>query len=269
MISPYKGAFKVTQPFKGSIHDGLDLVGLDSKEVRSTVNGTVEWAYWENAADKKQGFGLYVRIKQNGSTDKHYFGHLSALKIKPGQDVKAGDVIGIEGSTGKSTGSHVHYCIRGNGSKSLIRDVNAFTGIPNKTGIYNASTEPIPDVVYQVYANGKWLPRVTGDSDYAGFSGSKISGIKVGATYGTIKYRAHTVNGKWYPWVSNMKDYAGVINKPIDAVKAKLTGAKGYVLQTRVSPVGELYYSWVTNDSDYAGSYGKAIDRLQMRIVKK
>ena len=91
MISPYKGAFKVTQPFKGSIHDGLDLVGLDSKEVRSTVNGTVEWAYWENAADKKQGFGLYVRIKQKGSTDKHYFGHLSALKVKPGQDVKAGD----------------------------------------------------------------------------------------------------------------------------------------------------------------------------------
>ena len=42
MNSPYNGKFRVTQQYKGSTHDGLDLVGVDSKEVHSTVNGVVE-----------------------------------------------------------------------------------------------------------------------------------------------------------------------------------------------------------------------------------
>ena len=46
MNSPFKGRFTVTQQFKGSTHDGLDIVGLDSKNVYSTVNGVVEYAGW-------------------------------------------------------------------------------------------------------------------------------------------------------------------------------------------------------------------------------
>lgn len=46
MNSPYNGKFRVSQQFKGSAHDGLDLVGVDSKEVHSTVNGIVEKAGW-------------------------------------------------------------------------------------------------------------------------------------------------------------------------------------------------------------------------------
>lgn len=141
MYSPYNKKFKVTQRFKGDLHDGLDLVGLDSKEIYSTVNGVVEKAGWENTADKSQGFGLYVRIKQSGTVDKYYFGHLSELKVKAGDSVKQGDLIGIEGSTGKSTGSHCHYCVRGNGLKSQIRDVSVISGIPNKLGIYDDRTQ--------------------------------------------------------------------------------------------------------------------------------
>ena len=137
MNSPYNGKFKVTQEFKGKKHDGLDLVGLESKEVHSTVNGTVERASWENAKNKFQGFGLYVRIKKDGSVDKYYFGHLSKIKVRVGQKVKIGDVIGIEGSTGYSTGSHCHYCVRGYGLKSFIRDVSKISGIPNKRGIFD------------------------------------------------------------------------------------------------------------------------------------
>ena len=137
MNSPYNGKFRVSQQFKGASHDGLDLVGIDSKEIHSTVNGVVEKAGWENALNHKQGFGLYVRIKKDNSVDKYYFGHLSEIKVKKGQAVKIGDVIGIEGSTGKSTGSHCHYCVRGNGSKSQIRDINAISGIPNKLGTYD------------------------------------------------------------------------------------------------------------------------------------
>ena len=47
MNSPYMGDFKVTQEYKGNDHDGLDLVGIASKEIHSTVNGTVEFAGWD------------------------------------------------------------------------------------------------------------------------------------------------------------------------------------------------------------------------------
>ncbi|MBR7132333.1 MAG: M23 family metallopeptidase [Clostridia bacterium] len=137
MNSPYNGKFRVSQIYKGTAHDGLDLVGVDSKEIYSTVSGVVEKAGWENSLNKKHGFGLYVRIKQTGTNDRYYFGHLSELKVTKGQTVEKGELIGIEGSTGKSTGSHCHYCVRGNSSKAQIRDITAISGIPNKLGTYN------------------------------------------------------------------------------------------------------------------------------------
>ena len=163
MNSPYNGKFRVTQQYKGSAHDGLDLVGIDSKEIHSTVNGVVEKAGWENALNHKQGFGLYVRIKKNNSVDRYYFGHMSKVLVKKGQAVKIGDVIGIEGSTGKSTGSHCHYCARGNGSKSQIKDICAISGIPNKLGTYDdgyaaklaAQKKSVTEIAQEVIA-GKW-----------------------------------------------------------------------------------------------------------------
>ena len=62
MNSPYEGRFQVTQQFKGSAHDGLDLVGLDSKDIHATVTGKVIYAGWENEANHKQGFGQFVCI---------------------------------------------------------------------------------------------------------------------------------------------------------------------------------------------------------------
>ena len=141
MNSPYMGDFKVTQT-KHANHDGLDLVGLDSKEIHATVNGVIERAGWENPSNHKQGFGLYVRIKKDGSNDRYYFGHLSETKVKVGQHVKITDVIGIEGSTGNSTGSHCHYCVRGNASKAEVKDVCSISGIPNKLGVYNDGYVP-------------------------------------------------------------------------------------------------------------------------------
>lgn len=162
MNSPYNGKFKVTQRFKGSSHDGLDIVGLDSKEIHSTVNGTVERAGWENIQDKNQGFGLYVRIKKDNSVDRYYFGHMSEVKVKVGDTVKIGDIIGIEGSTGKSTGPHCHYCARGNSSRQEIRDISAISGIPNALGVYDdgyaaklAAKKSVSELAREVI-DGKW-----------------------------------------------------------------------------------------------------------------
>jgi murein DD-endopeptidase MepM/ murein hydrolase activator NlpD len=98
-------------PFGGrgsEFHKGLDLKGNVGDTVRCTGDGVVEKADWDN------GYGKCVIIK-------HYygiecmFGHLSGFNVTAGQKVKAGDVIGFIGSTGRSTGPHLHYEIRLNG----------------------------------------------------------------------------------------------------------------------------------------------------------
>lgn len=132
MNSPYMGKFRITQQFKLGDHDGLDLVGIDSKEIHSTVNGIVHYAGWENPNNYAQGFGKYVCIKANNRY--YYFGHMSEIKVNIGQSVKITDVIGIEGSTGKSTGSHCHYEIRTSfmkNSPANVVNVCGVSGIPN------------------------------------------------------------------------------------------------------------------------------------------
>ena len=136
MNSPYYKRFEVTQEYKGALHDGLDLVGIDSKEIHSTVNGYVFYAGWENPNNHLQGFGLYVCIKGNDG-NFYYFGHMSELKCSTGDTVKITDVIGIEGSTGNSTGSHCHYCIRPNFARGNAYNVSVISGIPNKLGTYD------------------------------------------------------------------------------------------------------------------------------------
>lgn len=137
MNSPYMGKFQVTQEFKGADHDGLDLVGLHDKEVHSTVNGTVRYAGWENSNNHKQGFGQYVCVRSDADGNYYYFGHLSELKVKTGDKVKITDVVGIEGDTGYSFGSHCHYCVRKNYAKGNFLNVSEISGIPNRLGTYD------------------------------------------------------------------------------------------------------------------------------------
>lgn len=137
MNSPYYKRFKVTQEYKKGIHDGIDLVGIDSKNIHSTINGTVITAGWENPNNEKQGFGKYISIKKDNSNEVYYFGHLSEIYVKKNQKVKITDVIGKEGNTGYSTGSHLHYCVRIDGIRGNDLNISSISGIPNKLGIYD------------------------------------------------------------------------------------------------------------------------------------
>ncbi len=73
-------------------------------------NGTIEKAEWEG------GYGKYIRIKHPNGYETAY-GHMSAFAkgMEPGKRVRQGQVIGFVGSTGRSTGAHVHYEILVNG----------------------------------------------------------------------------------------------------------------------------------------------------------
>lgn len=152
MNSPYNGKFKVTQTQHMS-HDGLDLVGIDSKEIHATISGVVRYAGWENPNNHNQGFGQYVCI--HGSDDNYYYyGHLSEIKTHTGDDVKICDVIGIEGNTGYSTGNHCHYCIRPQYAKGNELNTPILSGIPNALGEYDDGFRPQNQVITRFEING-------------------------------------------------------------------------------------------------------------------
>ena len=140
MNSPYNGRFKVSQAYKGYNHKGMDLVGLDSKDIHSTVNGIVERAGRDtnpnNPNDTKYGMGNYIRIKDDTTGFVFYFAHLSRVLVKVGQRVQVGDKIGVEGNTGHSFGSHLHYEVRKVPDNKTFQDISKFIGIPNKLGEY-------------------------------------------------------------------------------------------------------------------------------------
>jgi murein DD-endopeptidase MepM/ murein hydrolase activator NlpD len=93
-----------TDPFLGSpaMHTGLDLHGETGNPVRATADGTVVAAGWSG------GYGRVVDIDHHNGLLTRY-GHLSAIDVRVGQSVKSGQIVGKVGSTGRSTGPHLHY----------------------------------------------------------------------------------------------------------------------------------------------------------------
>lgn len=107
--SPFGGRL---DPFSGgaSFHPGLDLTAPYGASVVAAGSGIVI-----AAGNKGDGYGNKVVISHNGSISTLY-GHLSAILVKKGETVKEGDPIGRVGSTGRSTGDHLHFEIRVDGT---------------------------------------------------------------------------------------------------------------------------------------------------------
>jgi murein DD-endopeptidase MepM/ murein hydrolase activator NlpD len=95
---------KRRDPFDGTadFHHGLDISAEKGRPVYATADGVVESASY--AGD----YGNLIVIQHDFGLTTRY-GHLSKFDVKPGASVKRGDVIGFVGSTGRSTGSHLHY----------------------------------------------------------------------------------------------------------------------------------------------------------------
>lgn len=109
--SPYSASFTITQTYNPPNHYGIDMVGLSDKNIYSTVNGVVVDSRWQNDDDHSAGYGQLVRILDNDTGLYFIFGHLSERSVSQGDTVTKGQKIGVEGSTGNSTGSHLHYQI--------------------------------------------------------------------------------------------------------------------------------------------------------------
>jgi murein DD-endopeptidase MepM/ murein hydrolase activator NlpD len=97
-------------PISGGLrrHAGIDLAAPAGAPVRATSDGVVSAAGWAG------GYGLRIALDHGNAVETRY-AHLSQLAVRPGQQVRQGEVIGFVGSTGQSTGPHVHYELRRGG----------------------------------------------------------------------------------------------------------------------------------------------------------
>ena len=96
------------------IHKGIDIANNTGTPIRATANGTVI------AVGSSGNFGrrimIYHGTDENGTTYVTIYAHLSEFKVGAGEKVDQGDIIGLMGNTGFSTGTHLHYEIRVNGT---------------------------------------------------------------------------------------------------------------------------------------------------------
>jgi len=103
-IDPASGFGVRMDPFTSSpaMHTGLDLHGETGDPVRATADGKVASAGWSG------GYGRVIDIDHGNGMSTRY-GHLSAIDVRVGQSIRTGQIIGRIGSTGRSTGPHLHY----------------------------------------------------------------------------------------------------------------------------------------------------------------
>ena len=97
------------EAYFGFPHYGVDFGVPEGTPVKATISGRVVWA------QRRGGYGLLVAIR-NGDFLVLY-GHFSRIDVKEGQVVERGQVLGLSGNTGLSTGPHVHYEIRYRGKR--------------------------------------------------------------------------------------------------------------------------------------------------------
>jgi len=95
-----------------TFHSGVDIAGPNKGSIRASNGGKVIYSGWYG------GYGKVVILDHgtvNGKPTTTLYAHMSSIKVGQGQYVKKGDVIGFEGTTGYSTGPHVHFEVRING----------------------------------------------------------------------------------------------------------------------------------------------------------
>lgn len=108
-VANFTSGFGVrSDPFRGhaAMHPGIDLAGPIGTPVYATADGIVGRSEWNNG-----GYGNLVEIDHGQGIQTRY-GHLSRRIAVAGQRIHRGDLIGLMGSTGRSTGSHLHYEVR-------------------------------------------------------------------------------------------------------------------------------------------------------------
>ncbi len=108
-VNPIQGhitsRFGSRESIRDHAHKGLDIAAKTGTKIKAVASGTVTYA------STMSGYGNLIRIN-HGNGVETYYGHCNKINVKKGQKVKAGDIIGEVGSTGRSTGPHLHLEVR-------------------------------------------------------------------------------------------------------------------------------------------------------------
>lgn len=126
-----------SDPFLGTarMHAGVDIPGATGTPIYATADGIVAHA------DRKGAYGNLVELDHGKGIATRY-GHLSKLLVTPGSRVTRGQVIGLMGSTGRSTGPHLHYEVRIDGH--AVNPVPFLTTADYATAATSADVRAIP-----------------------------------------------------------------------------------------------------------------------------
>lgn len=141
---PYEGTIYISSPFGNRVlngkpdwHAGLDLVGQDTKTILAPCNGKIiSSTIITDKSNLTWQWGNYIRLDTNDGYSI-FMCHMSKRLVEAGTYVKAGQPIGIEGTTGYSFGSHCHFEIRKNGQ---VINPCPLLGIQNAANTYHSNT---------------------------------------------------------------------------------------------------------------------------------
>lgn len=139
---PIQGSIALTSgygvrsdPFRGraAMHAGIDLAGPLGTPIYATADGIVGRAEYNNG-----GYGNLVEINHGQGIQTRY-GHLSRYVARPGQRIRRGELVGYMGSTGRSTGSHLHYEVRIDGRAvnplPFMQQATALASLRSRSGL--------------------------------------------------------------------------------------------------------------------------------------
>lgn len=130
-----------SDPFRGTatMHAGVDMPGVIGTAIYATADGFVGRAGWSG------GYGNLIELDHGKGIQTRY-GHLSSLLVAPGTRVTRGQLIGRMGSTGRSTGSHLHYEVRFDGHAinpmPFLQGSNYLMAMTRRTGTQVAMGGP-------------------------------------------------------------------------------------------------------------------------------
>ncbi|MGI4732714.1 MAG: M23 family metallopeptidase [Janthinobacterium lividum] len=120
------------------MHAGVDIRGPVGTPIYATADGTVD------RAERAGGYGNLLELDHGKGIQTRY-GHLSKILVEPGTPVKRGQLIALMGSTGRSTGSHLHYEVRIDGK--AVNPAPFLTTADYMTAAQSASVNAIPVVM--------------------------------------------------------------------------------------------------------------------------